>query len=269
MTRAYPGSASAPAGRALLLTSLLLCGCVVPQIEPYDYTNLLREQPRSVVVVPVLNNSHEVGADELFLATISLPVAERGYYVFPVNLTRELLLEAGLADPGLVHATSARTIGQIFGADAVLYVTIDHWEAKYILLTTTVEVNMTYSLRSGKTGDPLWAADRKLVYQPTTSSSGEAALIEMIVDAIVTKAAPNYIPLARQANHIALGNIPTNAYGAIMQDYQNPYWQMSAGASSGGQVRSEGTNQGRALLLGPYHPQYGTDDPAKAADAGG
>ena len=234
--------------------------CVTPG-EPLDYSLLIEESPRSIVIVPVLNNSPEVAAGEIFLATITLPVAERGYYVFPVNLTRELLNEAGLSDPGLLHEANAQAIGKLFGADAVLYVQIDHWEAKYAVLTTTVHVEMRYLLRSGRTGADLWTAERKLTYRPQTSNSGIAGLIEMAIDAAIAKAMPNYVPLARQANHVAIGNIPTNAYGAIVADMTNPYYVMSAGAAAGGVVRSDESNQGRMLLYGPYHPLYRTDDP--------
>ncbi len=255
--------------RTALLASVVAhsAGCVTAPIEPMDYSALLHARPRSVVIVPVLNNSHEVAADEIFLATITLPVAERGYYVFPVNLTRELLYEAGLADPGLVHKADAKSIGRLFGADAVLYVQIDHWEAKYAVLTTTVDVEMRYELRSGATGGTLWSAHRKIRYRPTTQSSGIAALIEMVVEAAMAKAMPNYIPLARQANHIAIGNVLTNRNGVIVQDFANPYFVMSAGTSAGGQVTTGETNLGKVLLFGPYHPLYGTDDPATVAEA--
>jgi hypothetical protein len=230
-------------------------------MEPLDYSRLIGESPRSIVVVPVLNNSNEVAAGEIFLATITLPVAERGYYVFPVNLTRELLNEAGLSDAGLVHEANAQSIGRLFGADAVLFVQVNQWEAKYAVFTTTVNVEMKYDLKSGTTGEDLWVSDRVLRYQPVTSNAGIAGLIEMVVDAAIAKAAPNYVPLARQANHIAIGNIPTNSYGAIVADMTNPYFVMSAGASAGGQVTSDKSNVGQALLYGPYHPLYRTDDP--------
>ena len=238
----------------------LLSACVTP-VEPLDYSRLISEAPRSIVVVPILNNSNEVDAGEIFLATITVPVAERGYYVFPVNLTRELLTEAGLSDAGLVHEANAVAIGRLFGADAVLYVQIDQWDAKYAIFTTTVNVEMKYKLKSGSTGELLWASDRVLRYQPTTSNTGIAGLIEMAIDAAVAKASPNYIPLARQANHVAIGNITTSPYGAIVADMTNPYYVMSAGSSAGGQVTSDKSNVGQVLLYGPYHPLYLTDDP--------
>jgi hypothetical protein len=44
-------------------------------------------------------------------------------------------------------------------------------------------------------------------------------------------------------------------------DMTNPYFVMSAGASAGGQVTSDKSNAGQALLYGPYHPLYRSDDP--------
>ena len=81
-------------------------GCAT--VELPDYSRFIAEDPHSIVVVPVMNNSPEVGADEYFLATITVPIAERGYYIFPVNMTRELLKDSGLSDPGLVHEAEGR-----------------------------------------------------------------------------------------------------------------------------------------------------------------
>ena len=84
----------------LTLLAIAAVGCVA---TPKDYTLFQQANPQSILIVPVINNSAEVEADTYFLATVGLPLAERGYYVFPVNLTRELLIEVGLDDPGLVH----------------------------------------------------------------------------------------------------------------------------------------------------------------------
>ena len=156
--------------------------------------------PHSVLVVPVLNNSPEVTAADYFLATISVPLAERGYYVFPVNMSRELLADSGLSDPGLVHGAHATEIASLFGADTVLFVTITNWEAKYLVLGTTVTVGFEYVLKDGRNGDTLWSSSQVMNYTPATQNSGNAIanLIIMAVQAAVTKALPNYIPLARQ-----------------------------------------------------------------------
>ena len=55
-------------------------GCVSPP-PPYDYSAFIDEDPRSLLIVPVMNSSPEVGADAYFLSTITIPLVERGYYV--------------------------------------------------------------------------------------------------------------------------------------------------------------------------------------------
>jgi hypothetical protein len=67
---------------------------------------------------------------------------------------------------------------------------------------TSVEVEFTYSLKSGKTGEELWSSKEAMHYVPQNRSSGNplADLIAMAITAGMTKAAPNYIPLAQQAN---------------------------------------------------------------------
>lgn len=188
--------------RAISLTVMaaLVCGCVtMPPTQ--DLTDFRAENPRSILVVPATNDSVDVNAPDYFLATISKPLAERGYYVFPVNLVRSVLADDGLNDANLVHKADPHRLGQLFGADAVMYINIDQWNAKYVVLSTKVTVELDYVLKSAKTGKTLWRNHQVMVYQP--QASGGAGLAGLIADAIaaaVTKAAPNYIPLAQQAN---------------------------------------------------------------------
>jgi hypothetical protein len=148
----------------------------------------------------------EVNAPDYFLSTIAKPVAERGYYVFPVNLVKQMMEDDGLSDANMVHEADPKRLGELFGADAILYVIIERWDAKYIILTPRVTVEFTYVLKSGHTGEELWRRTAKMVYQPRSNSSGNpiADLIIMAITAAIAKAAPNYIPLTRQANALAV-----------------------------------------------------------------
>lgn len=84
----------------------------------------------------------------------------------------------------------------------MLYVIINQWDAKYMILSTSVTVDLSYVIKSGESGETLWEHQQKMVYVPQNNSSGNpfVDLIVMAVNAAVTKAAPNYVPLARQAN---------------------------------------------------------------------
>jgi len=179
---------------------LILAGCVTPP-ERKNYTSLRTEDPRSILIVPVINKSVEVDAPDYFLSTISRPLAERGYYVFPVNLVKRLMEDDGLSDADMVHASNPQRLGKMFGSDAIMYISIERWDAQYIVLSTTVTVELKYVLKSSSTGNTLWENSQKLVYQPQSNAGGGiAGLIAQAIVAAMAKAAPNYIPLANQAN---------------------------------------------------------------------
>lgn len=185
---------------ASLAVALAAAGCATPQQK--DYAKFMSAQPRSILVVPVVNKSVDVTAADYFLSTVPIPLAERGYYVFPVNLVKRTLEDDGLADAALVHGADPTRLASLFGADAVLYVTIERWDAKWVLVQTQVTVEFEYAIKDGKTGDTLWTEKRRMVYQSDGGNQG--GLLGAIVAAAVTKASPNYMPLARQANATAL-----------------------------------------------------------------
>lgn len=185
---------------ALALCIVVLAGCAAPSAKK-DYTELRTENPRSILVVPVVNKSVDVDAPDYFLSTISKPLAERGYYVFPVHLVKRLMEDDGLNDADMVHAGEPQRLGKMFGSDAIMYVSIERWDARYVVLSTTVTVELKYVLKSASTGNTLWENAQKLIYQPQNNSGGGlAGLIAQAIVAAMTKAAPNYMPLARQAN---------------------------------------------------------------------
>lgn len=210
---------------ALLLSFGLLTGCVVTS-EKNDYSSFRDEDPRSILVVPVVNNSVNVDAPDYFLSTVTLPIAERGYYVFPINLVKGVMEEDGLSDANMVHAADPTRLGELYGADAILYISIEHWETTYVLLSSTTTVSFVYTLKSTKTGEELWQESETINYTPQSNSGGgglAGALVAMAIQAAIQKAAPNYMPLAKQANAQAV-------------------------------VRA-----GHGLPAGPYHKQYGKD----------
>ncbi len=191
--------------KKLILIGLivLISGCAT--VPKKDYTAFNLAAPRSILIVPVVNRSVDVDAPNYFLSSITIPVAEQGYYVFPVNAVKRVLEDNGLSDADMVHKALAPKLAALFGADAVLYISINRWDARWMLLSTTITVDLTYVLKDGKTGDVLWADSRRIQYTPQGASGGNA-IADLIIDvaqAAMTKAAPNYMPLARQANAAA------------------------------------------------------------------
>lgn len=173
----------------------LLAGCAtVPRI---DYSAFRAADPHSILVVPVVNNTVSVEAPGLFLSTLPIPLAERGYYVFPVRMVKRVLEDEGLGDPDQVHAADTARLCNLFGADAVLYVTIETWTAMYMLIDTRTSVEFDYVMKDGKTGNTIWKTHQRV---DQSSSDGARDPITPLVMAIIAKAYPNYAGLARSAN---------------------------------------------------------------------
>lgn len=183
------------------LMSVFLMGCSI-QPTKKDMSAFQAAAPRSILVVPTINKSLDVDAPNYVLAALPVPIAEKGYYVFPVNTTKYVLEQEGYYEGERIHQQSTPTLAKLFDADAVLYVSINRWDAQFALLTTIVTVEFDYRLVS-KDGTELWKENKRLQYQPQNNNAGHplATLIVAVVNAAVTRAAPNYMPLTQQANH--------------------------------------------------------------------
>jgi hypothetical protein len=90
-----------------LMTLTAIAGCTV---KKKDYSALFESKPRSILVVPVLNETTTLDAPEVVEAVVARPLAERGYYVFPLILTDALFKDLGLSEAGHVHEFTARTL---------------------------------------------------------------------------------------------------------------------------------------------------------------
>ncbi|MCI0668803.1 MAG: DUF799 domain-containing protein, partial [Methylococcaceae bacterium] len=89
MTRRFPRSK-----RLLLWILVSLAACATPPL--HDYSAFRLRLPRSILVMPPLNESTDVNAPYIFLATITRPLANQGYYVFPVAMVDAFMKENGL-----------------------------------------------------------------------------------------------------------------------------------------------------------------------------
>lgn len=198
----------------IILATCSLMGCAT---KSNNLDAFYAHRPRSIVVVPVVNESPEVTASSVFITSITR-LAERGYYVFPVYLTDLILRDFGLVEAGHIHQLPPNRFFELFGADAVLFVTIKDWSTKYLVLASSVVVEMEYILKDTKTGLVLW--ENK---QPYVQSSGGSDPITMVVSAAITALVTDYLPLARQANYLAFQPPKGIPAGVYHFDYQKDH----------------------------------------------
>lgn len=201
--------------------AVVLTGCanVAPKKDLGAFT---AAAPRSILVVPAVNRSLDVDAANYLLSTLTVPLAEKGFYVFPVNTTKFVLEQEGFYEGEKIHSEPPTTLMSMFGADAVLYVTIKRWDAQYAILATKVTVEFDYRMVY-RDGTEIWQATQQMQYSPQSSNSGSplAILITAVVNAAVARAVPNYLPLTQQANQLVFvlgpNAIPNGPYRMATQ----------------------------------------------------
>ena len=185
--------------------SLCLFGCVAP--TGVDRSAFVAYQPRSILVIPPRNNTVEINAPYTFLAAITRPIAEKGFYVFPVAVIDTFLKENGLPTPAEMNSIPLDKIHEHIGADAVLYTTIDRWGQKYQVLSSTAVVSATMKLVDVRTGNLLWTGKAYAEKQPSNNNGGLAgALFGAIVDQVIGSIVDHTFPLAQQATSMTIGN---------------------------------------------------------------
>ena len=146
--------------RAVISTVLVivLAGCAAPGPDKAFLQPLHEQKPRSILVVPVNNETIDVQAPTSVLATLPMVLGERGYYVFPVNTVKTLMENEGYYEPAEVHAAPPESLASMFGADTVLYVTIHEWTSQYMLISTTTTVMLSLPPRSLAKSMKAWVA---------------------------------------------------------------------------------------------------------------
>jgi hypothetical protein len=153
---------------ACLAPLVLAVGCAGTKQAPYDYTAFKAAKPRSILVLPPVNNSPEVNAGNSVYAQVTYPLAEAGYYVLPVALVNETFKQNGMTTSADIHALPTTKLQEIFGADAGMYITITKYGASYTVVDSVVVVAAEAKLVDLKTGTVLWTV---LPAPPTTKAA--------------------------------------------------------------------------------------------------
>jgi hypothetical protein len=210
----------------LALGMLLLGGCVTP--PHVDYTTYKQMNPKSILVLPPLNNSLDIAASYSVLSTVTAPIAEAGYYVYPVAVVAQTFKENGLQNAGEIHQVPLAKLQQIFGTDAVLYITVEKYGSVYQVLQSNVIVTVNANLVDAKTGTSLWKGVSTASSAEQQGNSG-GGLIGMLVTAaikqMINSVGDSGYPIARVATSRLL--TPT-AGGGLLHGPRSPLYGTDA-----------------------------------------
>lgn len=195
------------------LAILYLAGCTVSQMESATkltaYPKLYQKPIKSIVIVPIANDTTEAEAGSLFSATMIKPLIEAGYYVISLPYTDSLFFAEGIVDGKQLAATPWQTYREIFDADAVLFVNLRHWDTSYIVAYGKVEVAAYYRLISTDSGEVLWQQNDAI--EEDTTGNTDWFLFDLLLTALKTHNT-DYAPLARDMNERVFDTLPAGIY---------------------------------------------------------
>ena len=141
---------------AIALVAVVLVAVCATKKPGLDYSAYKESRPKSILVLPPINNSPDVTATFSVLSFVTKPLSEAGYYVMPVAMVSQAFKENGLTQPADMHQTSPEKLRQIFGADAALYITVTNFGATYLVVDSQTLVRVQGRLVDLKTGTTLW-----------------------------------------------------------------------------------------------------------------
>jgi len=206
-------------GLSATLCGLTLAGCAT---KPYDYTNYRAHPPRSILVLPPLNESTDIRGTYGYLSTVTRPIAELGYYVYPVVVVDHFFKENGMPTPGEMVQAPLDKIREIVGADAVLYITLRQYGTRYQVISSTTVVVAVAKLVDTRTGALLWQG----TLAAQDSSGGSGSILADLVGALIMQ---------------VVGHSTDHAHDVA------------------GMANAQLAIKDRGLLYGPYSPKYGQE----------
>jgi hypothetical protein len=209
----------------------LLSACA--STPPVDYTAFLQHMPKSILVLPAINDSIEAAASAHWLPTISQALGEHGYYVFPVAVVDAVLRQNGAPTPADMQAISREKLREFFGADAALLTRIREWGTSYQVVWSSSRVAVDCQLVDLATGVVLWQGEGSAVRNSDGGGHPIGMLAAAIVEQVVSTLDDRCPDLARQLHNDIV------------------------------------TDGARGLPLGPRHPDFERDQARRRGTAAG
>ncbi|MCK9334697.1 MAG: DUF799 family lipoprotein [Candidatus Cloacimonetes bacterium] len=181
-----------------VLILLLMAACAMPQSTYQElFPKMYQSSPACIMILPPMNESTGADAKEYFACSLSESIGLKGYYVLPVEATFGVLREEGLYDTENMNAAVLKNLKEHFGADAVLFSTIQEWDKSWAITSGSLNITSKFALLSTATADTLW--DFTMKTNVSIGSQSNNILVAALESAIKT-AIEDYFPNCLSAN---------------------------------------------------------------------
>ncbi len=145
-----------------LLVGLLLfvsaCGTVTHSKISGNLKNLSRNQ--TVAILPIeVSDPDQKDAATIFRRSLYANLVQGKFNVQERYVVDSLLLRAGLTDPSHYRKVGISRLGEILGADAIVFGKVDKVERAYLVVHSSINVGVSAEMVDARTGETLWLAE--------------------------------------------------------------------------------------------------------------
>ncbi len=212
----------------LLLTSLVsllvLSGCGPAMVtKGTEFPKMYEEAPRSILILPPMNNSTDAQAKDYYMTTVEMPYALMGYYTFPTEMVSDIMKQEGVYDTEILYNMPLSKFKEYFGADTVLFTTINKWDVSYAVIASSLTVSISSKLVSTKTNETLWhyTGTIKVNLSGNNSGGGLAGLVANAIVTAINTAMADYVKYAKVANARLIYTLPAGPYSPMYMKDQD------------------------------------------------
>lgn len=191
----------------------LLTACQAP-LGSFPVSN---QNYRSILILPVVNETTEALAGEGLPASLSVLLSERGYYVLPSYTVKTVLESEGLYEPEKIQQEKPSEFAKLFGADVIIYACVKKWQASYGVLATETYGEVQYNCFNAD-GEQLFSNTYHALYTPQGNTNSLAEIIAQMISSAIERADPSYELIASMVNEQAVLN--NFAFGPYRQEQQ-------------------------------------------------
>ena len=195
----------------IILAVSLLSGCVEMMGTKQDaFPSMYGPQkPVSILVVPAINESTAADAGDMLNVTVTQPFTNQGYYVMPMPIVAEIFRNEGIIEGSQIKGLPTEMFKKSFGADAVMFMTIESWDKNYAVIAGNVTVGIEYVLLSTTSNEILWSYEQTVVVD---TSGGSGNILADIISTAISTGMTDYASVARQVHARAITAMPFGKY---------------------------------------------------------
>lgn len=194
----------------IILAVSFLSGCVEMGTKQDAFPSMYGPQkPVSILVVPAINESTAADAGDLLNVTVSQPFTNQGFYVVPMPIVADIFRNEGIIEGTQIKGLPTQLFKKNFGADAVMFMTIESWEKNYAVIAGNVTVGIEYVLLSTTSNEILWSYEQVVVID---TSGGSGNIFADLIATAITTGMTDYASVARQVHARAVTAMPFGKY---------------------------------------------------------